>query len=380
MKRNPHLSLLAGFLAILSTPSGILAQAPVWKGTITKEGDVVVVRNPKEPIYKEPILSLKEDFAIGGAGAASDNTFSYLRDIDVDAAGTIYALDLKERCLKVFDSSAKFLRRISRQGQGPGELGGPLSMTLLRSKNEIYVCDAGGGRRISVFSTDGGFKKQMPMRGLYVDIGVGSEGDIFISESIRDASGEYFCLRKMNADLSQSLAEIVKNPDSDFTDPFKPRHLWLVDEKGGLIYGDAKSYELRYFNSNGKLVRRVLREAEPIKVTKEDKDEFLKRPTPPGLNPTYDFSTHHAAYRSFFADSEGHLFVQTWERTPDRRKDIHDIFDAEGRFIGRIALPCHSDLINPKPRIARAGKLYSIEPDPEGFEVIKRYSLEWKVK
>ena len=86
-----------------------------------------------------------------------------------------------------------------------------------------------------------------------------------------------------------------------------------------------------------KLVRRVLRDYEPLKVTKKDIDEFEKRPTPPGFNPTYNYSTHHAAYRSFFADDQGHLFVQTWERTADNRQDIHDIFDAEGRFIGRVS-------------------------------------------
>lgn len=55
-------------MILFATISSLIAQSSPWKGTITTEGGVTVVKNPKEPIHKEPILSLKEDFAISGAG------------------------------------------------------------------------------------------------------------------------------------------------------------------------------------------------------------------------------------------------------------------------------------------------------------------------
>jgi hypothetical protein len=355
------------------------AQSLVWKGTITKEGDVVVVKNPKEPLSWDPILSLKEDLSIGGSGATGENVFSYLMDIAVDQDGDIYALDLRDCCIKVFDRTGKFLRKIGRRGQGPGELGGPFSMTLLPAENEIFVHDV-GGRRVSVFRLDGAFVRQIPIRGMVGEIKADVTGNFYVTETTFGQGASQDILKKMSSDLSQVLAEIVKHPADESHNPFKPRDRSILDEKGGMIYGDAKSYELRYFGPDGKLVRRVLREYEPLKVTKADIDEFLDRKTPPGLNPTYEYSTHHAAYRSFFVDDLGHVFVQTWERTADNRQDIHDIFDAEGRYIGRVALHRHADLINPKPRFIRAGKLYTIEPDQEGLETVKRYSVEWKVK
>jgi hypothetical protein len=380
MKRLPDEVIVPGICLLVMIMS-LSAQSPVWKGTFTKDGDVVVVKNPKEPMYKDPIVSLTEDFSIGGTGAAGEYVFSYLMDLDIDHEGNIYVLDLKDRCIKVFDPSGQFLRKIGRRGQGPGELGGPFSMTLVASKNEIYVRDAGGGRRISVFRTDGSSVRQIPTAGMIDDLEADSFGNLFISESTFGQGSSQYVLKKMDSDLGRVLAELTKHPVELSRNPFKPRDRWILDANGGVLYGDAKSYELRYFSSEGKLVRRVLRDYELLKVAKEDIEEFGDRQIPGSTTKvTYDYSSHHAAYRSFFADDQGHLFVQTWERTPDRSKDIHDIFDAEGRFIGRVALSRHADIINPKPRFIRAGKLYTIEPDKDANEVVKRYSVEWRVK
>jgi len=89
-------------------------------------------------------------------------------------------------------------------------------------------------------------------------------------------------------------------------------------------------------------------------------------------------ASRHAAFRSFFLDDHGRLFVQTWERTQDGRQDIHDVYDSEGRFFGRVALNVHPDFINPTPRILKNSKLYAVEVDEERYEVVKRYSVTWK--
>jgi len=48
-------------------------------------------------------------------------------------------------------------------------------------------------------------------------------------------------------------------------------------------------------------------------------------------------SRYHSAYDRFFLSDLGHIFVRTWEKAKDGKR-VHDIFDAEGRFIGRIPL------------------------------------------
>jgi signal peptidase I len=138
---------------LISTFSfGRAEQKPQWKGSITKEGDVIVVKNPKEPLYSEPILSLKEEFSIGGAEAKGDYILSNPRSIAVDGNENIFILDLKEPVLRAFDKSGKYVKTIGRSGQGPGELSGAFAMTLLPEKNEIYVYEV-SNRRIPETNT-----------------------------------------------------------------------------------------------------------------------------------------------------------------------------------------------------------------------------------
>jgi len=356
-------------------------QKPQWKGTMTKEGDVMVIKNPKEPIYKEPIISLKEDIMIGGAQAKGEYALALPRSLAVDKAGDLFILDDKESCIRDFDHSGKYLKTIGRKGQGPGEIGGASSMSIPLGSNELIVMDISNSR-LAFFSTDGRFIKNVPLRGNISDVKIDSHGNVYLSFKEFSPGERRDILKKMNPDMSNVLAEIVSHPMDKSRNPFKPWESWIVDDNDHLIYGDAKMYEIRYFGPDGKQVRRIIRDYDPLKVSQKDIDEFRNRQAPPGLSmaQNFDFSSHHAAYRSFFVDDLGNLFIQTWERTADNRQDIHDIFDADGRFLGRVPLNRHADLINPKVRLMRSGKLYTIEPDDEGYEVVKRYSVTWLLK
>src|SRR5512139_2747201 len=125
-------------LVIFSIPSPARSQAK-WKGTVVNEGDLTVVRNPKEPLYKIPILELKEELSLGGPDVQGDYAFVKIRDIVVDDSGSIYVLDQQDSHVKVFDTSGKYVRTIGRLGQGPGEFEGPMTLSLNRAAGEIAV-------------------------------------------------------------------------------------------------------------------------------------------------------------------------------------------------------------------------------------------------
>ena len=354
----------------------IMAQAQVWKGRFVKEGEVTVVYNPKVPIYKEPALSLRADWTIGGAAEQGEQALARPYSIAVDKDGFLYVLDIQDALVKVYDGSGRFVRRIGRRGQGPGEIGAAFSIMIPENSTILVVNDV-GARRLVFFSLDGQFQKNLPMRGLSTNPVMDSRFNIYLDSA--DIRNRRESLRKMDPEMSTVLTEIFDQPADETHDPFKARVRYVVDAEDELVLGRAKSYEIDYYNDIGVLRRRILRDYDPLKVTQADIDEFLKRGAPPGLNPTYDFASRHACYRSFFVDDLGHLFVQTWERTVDNRQDIHDIFDVQGRFVGRVAMPRHEDLINPTVRILRRQKFYAIQPDDDGFDVVRRYSVTWSI-
>jgi hypothetical protein len=353
------------------------AQAQTWKGKITKDGDVIVIHNPKDPVFKGPILNLKEDWAIGGEGTSGEFALAKPWSIAVDKDGYLYVLDIQDYSVKVFDRAGKLVRKIGRRGQGPGEIGAAFSIIIPLRSSSLVVSDV-GSHRLAIFSLDGQFHKNLPLRGMSDVSAIDSQGNIYLNAT--DLRERKETLKKMSPDMTIVLAEIFDHPSEESHNPFKARERWIVDDKDRLIYGNAKSYEISFFEPNGRPSRKILRDYDPLKVSKNDVDEFLKRGAPPGVNPTYDFSSHHAAYRSFFVDDQGHLFVQTWERTADNRQDFYDIFDAEGKYIGRIAMPRHEDLINPTVRILKGSKFYAIEPNADGYEVVKRYSVNWLIE
>ena len=369
--RNRMITLPAIVGACLMT-----AQAQDWKGRIVKEGDVTVVQNPKDPIHRGQVLGLKEDWTIGGKSATGDQALARPWCISVDKEGLLYILDIQDACVKVFDGTGTYVRTIGRRGQGPGEIGAAFSI-MIPAKSKTLIFNDVGGRRLAFFSLDGMFQKNLPVRGFSDDPVIDSRFDIYI-DSI-DIRNHKESLKKMNPDMTAVLAEIFDQPLDESHNPFKARTRWILDPEDHFILGRATSYEFDIFDSRCVLSRKIRRDYDPQRVSKSDVDEFLKRGAPPGVNPTYDFSTHHAYYRSFFVDDQGHLFVQTWERTAGNAQDIHDVFDSQGRFVGRVAMPRHEDLINPTTRVLKKSKFYAIEPDDEGDNVVKSYSVTWLI-
>ncbi len=48
-------------LIILFVSVSCTKQTSEWKGTITEEDGIIVVKNPDDPIYKEPLFTVEEE-------------------------------------------------------------------------------------------------------------------------------------------------------------------------------------------------------------------------------------------------------------------------------------------------------------------------------
>ena len=356
--------MLFAFMAPLSAS----AQAK-WKGTVVKEGNVTIVKNPKEPIYKTPILELKEDLSLSGPDAQGDYAFGKIRTFLVDDAGAFYVLDQQNSNVKVFDSSGKYLRTIGRQGQGPGELESPRALSINRAAGELAILQP--SRRMSFFKLDGTFLRHLSFKEIWALNGaIDSKGQIYVTEGIVDPENPRYELKKLGPD-GVPLSTIASSPgpmQAKFN-PFRAVMWWLLDRHDVLIYGNPETYEIQVFGPGAKVVRKIVRDYDPVAVTEEERKQEEKET---GSGITLDFSRYHSAYNRFFLSDLGHIIARTWEKAPDG-KFIHDVFDAEGRFIGRIPLkPSGVEILK--------GKYYALEEDEDGYQYVKRYAVTWAVK
>ena len=374
MKINRGSVLVIG-LALLAFMTAAEASAQVkWKGSVVKEGDMTVVRNPKEPLYKTPVLELKEDLSLGGPEAQGDYAFGQIRTFIVDDAGSIYVLDQQSSHIKVFDKTGKYVRTIGRQGQGPGELERPMTLSFNRTPGELAVQQQ--TRRMTYFMTDGTFLRHLSLKDMLALRGrVDSRGNIYITELIMDENDSRYATKKLAPDASL-LAVIGQTPApagrGSKIRAFVPISYFQVDRADSLVYGYPETYEIQFFGpTDHKVFKKISREYDPVAVTAEERAE-QEKDVPSGMKSDFDFPKNHSAYTRFFLSDLGHVIVQTWEKTKDGMF-VHDVFDAEGKFIGRVPLmPSGVEILK--------GKYYALEEDEDGYQTVKRYAVTWIVK
>jgi len=346
--------------------------------TIKTENGVTVVYNPKNPAPPPGIptkLVLKEELSIGEKEGREEEMLYEPREIDADEDGNIYILDRKAIHIKVFDSRGKFVRTIGKKGQGPGEFENPSGIRITPQK-EILVCDP-RSRRVLFFSVDGQFLRQL-LAGemwMFTRAKVDSKGNIVGSHTIMDKVPKTELL-KFNAEM-EPLFTIASMPIARYPDfnPYFPFFFYEVTEEDNILWGKTTEYEFRILSPEGKLVKRIVKDYDPEKLTREDREKRAKEiwgDAPPSASDVrVKWPKNFPAFQECIMDDRGWLFVRTYEKTKDPEGSYYDVFDNEGRYIAKVFLTV-------RPRLLKAGKLYAIEEDEEGFLTVKRYRIDWK--
>ena len=132
-------------------------------------------------------------------------------------------------------------------------------------------------------------------------------------------------------------------------------------------------YAIRMFDPEGKEIRRIEKKYTPREVTEDEKEEILERIPTVGINikDRLIFPKHYPAFEMFTIDEEGRLIVRTYGRGKKDEEFISDVFDTEGKLITSFSSKA-------SPRLWKNGKLYAIEENEDGINVIKRYTYRWE--
>jgi hypothetical protein len=337
---------------------------------ITGQNNVKTVNNLEIPLYKSEFLSIKEDLSIGGEKSRTyQESLSLVIDICVGLDGRIYVADYKSSEIKIFDKFGNFLRTFGKKGQGPGEFIQLQELSFCTDINKIFVHDR---RRGHFFDPDGNYVKDIAYRNNYFSVKADSKGRLTGLAEIRNENkykAELFLINE-NGNPGISLAQ---SPPIDMSvdNPYQPTLIWCLRPDNTIVEGYAESYEFYIYNPDGTRVLHVRKSYHPVEVTIAEREAYTNSNLESFRNRKYNFSRFHSAYNWLMSDEDGRIYARTWERTPDGKLSLFDIFNNEGIFLGKVAWPSGALVI-------RKGKLYSSEKDSGQYPIIKRYQLSWK--
>ena len=343
-------------------------QKASWKGTIEEVDGVTIVKNPKEPMYGEDVLSLEEELTIGETEGREEYMFSEIGTIAVDDEERIYISDRKETHLKVFDKDGVYLITIGRKGQGPGEFERISGMQITHQK-ELLVFDM-NMRRLSFFAGDGKLIETLSISELRpFKLNMNSKRNFIITSIALDLMTNQSISELKIYDNKMSLLKTIVTPSPrSLFNPFDSFFIWKLGKDDNIIYGYNETYEMQILDLGGELIKKIVKDYDPVKITREEKEEAEKKYSPPNK---IVYPQFRPAYRYFTLDDEDRIYVQTFEKTLDGNGYYYDIFDSEGKYIAKIPLEF-------QPQAFKKNKLYTIEEDEDGYQYIKRYEVNWK--
>ncbi|HPW17015.1 MAG TPA: 6-bladed beta-propeller [Candidatus Aminicenantes bacterium] len=324
-------------------------------------------------------LILEKDLSIGDRSEKAPYTFSQIMPIRkdqptiaVDENERIYVLDYKECHIKIFDRAGNHIKTFGRNGQGPGELEAPLSLSI-SNNNEIMVEDA-RIRRLHFFTLDGDYKSSVStaIRFRMLKFNFDAHGNILCLNATNRATDILYeiCLFDRQLNPIRTIASYIYPLSFSSMHVFTPMLHYSVYSDDSILYGFPDLYKLIIVDHYGHEVRSIEKEYSPIEVTAKELESFLKNfPS----NANLRIPAFHNAYRYFTVDDKGRIFVQTWERSKNGRGYYQDIFDDTGEFIASIPLQVD-------PVLWKKNKLYTVEEDENGLQIMKRYKVLWQME
>lgn len=381
MRALRALTLPAGTLLLLGC--GAEDASSGWDGTMTTlESGRVVVENGAAGVWGEGDgWRVVEELRLGSLESEGPEMFGEVRSVELDEAGRVWVLEGQAQEIRVFDATGDHVRTVGREGGGPGELSRAVRLDRAPDGN-MWVMDPDNGR-LSVFDTAGSYVEGHTALGGFVILpwpgGFDAENRYY-APIPNFAEGFRMELARFGPGLAP-LDTLVPPEDPVTRDaftierdgvtrvrasiPFGGGLTWRVSPQGTFWALLREEYRLDEIDSAGDTLRTVRKSFEPVPVTGGDVEqaiEDLEWFTDQGgrVDPSL-FPSRKPPTRNFFVDDLGHLWVSRTAAAGEEEGRVWDIFDPEGRYLGRLALPFNLAL-GPMPRV-RDDVLYGVVRD-----------------
>ncbi len=341
------------------------------------DGDVVVVKNPKDPVrisnYAQEV-KLTEELCIGHDAPEGEYVFAALRALQVDDAGDIIVLDSKDNLIKVFNPDGHLIHTFGKHGQGPGEIQSP-NRLYLKDGKLIALMDS-GNNRYSLYSKSGECLKEIDMGKYRVFRTIPDSRDYVYGDRLEFSGDPIPSAQLLRISPDFNDAEIIVEYQivsrfGIFGAVFD-RLAYAVASDDRFLWGRSTKYVIHILNPDGEEIRRIQKNYAAVPISDEEKKVLGERYTLDG-----DIKSLPNQYPPFFyfiCDDLGRIYVRTYERN-EKGWLGYDIFDEEGRFFSRLFLPEEETLM-----VVKKDKAYCMitESPDEGIPLVKRYTMDWK--
>lgn len=378
-----------------------------WAGVARDSAGVVIIENTRDGLWTEGGgWALKEELRIGGLGGDLRYQFGQVGTIAVDSRGEIYVSDSQAQEVRVFSDSGTYQRTVGRPGSGPGELGLGASVVLISPGDTVLIPDV-RNRRINRYGPDGislGSVPLIPQKERLLRYDLTSTGRISVQVRPVGQGGE---------EIDPTDAIVTIEPSGLFGDTllripsgglfqgpgihyFTPEPLWDVTDSLTVVFGLNDTYRIGFYDRGGSLRRIVSLPYEPSPISDRDVRAFfsyldrawLEAGVPPSRlsenHRTVHFADFLPAFAGFHIGHRGSLWVQPVQ-APGLLSDEEierynfiedfgapdwDVFDREGRFLGKVAMPPRFT-----PRAFMGDKIWGVARDELDVQYVVRLGI-----
>ena len=361
-----------------------------WAGSVdTLASGRLVVSSPDSPMDATP-WELRERLRLGSLSDEGPELFGRIAGVGLGPSGAIYVLDDQAAAVRVFDSLGAFSLQFGGEGEGPGELRGPVGLAV-DHRGVVWVLNW-GNRRYSGFAPttgqvydevrrDMGFA-QVPWPGAFDDDG-------HLVDIGLDRRREVALLRLDSAFAPVDTLGLPKPNDDDritfrrgsqmvaaLSEPFAPTPTWTPRPRGGIVVGDGAEYRLHRVTFDGDTSMTMALDRAHVRVTATEADSALAffrqmQESLGGATPDRRPSVREVkpAHGPLFVDDKDRTWVAS-ARSSDEGP-MWDVFDREGRFKARVPVPDPPDFMKP---VVRGNRLL-IATQVNGFPEVVLYEI-----
>lgn len=366
-----------------------------------------------------PVRALRTVSVVARIAPAPDDTslFAEVSMVAVDQARRVWVYDSQSRRLFLFDSGGALLRRIGRQGAGPGEFAQGNGLVVLPDTG-VALWDSGNAR-ISFFTAAGDFRTSWPTPagfstsdGLLTDrsaalflkrpVTAPREGEILGRMGlVRLREGGAFADSLVPPDLPVPREPyLAVSPDgrsrSSTSSSHAPGYAWAWHPAGWFVAADGGRYEVVLARREARPIV-IRRDAVPVPIEPDERAEereritFSMRQTQPGWTWNGpDVPATKAPLAAVMVTRDGNIWARVAARSeripadelPPQRENrppvrrfrtpaIYEVFAPDGRFLGRIPMPPRTGIV-----AADGSTAWAVTRDRDDVPAIVRLRIE----